>query len=419
MLNATPESGAKHAIVVVTDRVGEGATNGAQVFADALLLQLAQWFDLTIVAAHAEAPHECLADRVVCPPTAENGELEVPSSIVSRVRLEKASLVYNLGATDFSCRVTEAFRARAPHVLLVNHFQVLLDVCAEFEGWGREQAWELSRTQRSLAARAARNLFPSFSELSTATTRWDCSDVPNYVVPNAFVGADMGERLPTPGTPFTFLAAGRFGDYVKGADLLYRAFAELHRAHPSVRLEIASDDTRFLDMLKSLPSESWTLLGWLDRAEMLSRMRIADAVVVPSRYEPFGLVALEAMAVGTPVIAMAVGGLAEIVCHGVTGWLCPPEEGSLGLRCMMDAAVRERPRTLVMGRDAQRLAEREYSLARVAHAVRTHLENALCRDGRQALTAFLSRGLRGPTDRLVAYGKGSLAGDVRDRTSPA
>lgn len=387
----------KTPIVAVTDRVGEGATNGAQVFANALLLQLAQWFDLTIVAAHADDAPECLAEKTVLAAPGENGEVEVPSSIIRQPRLQSASLIYNLGATSFSCAVTEKLHARAPKVPLVNHFQVLLDVCAEFEGWSAERARELAQPQRSLSAIATRNLFPSFSELSTASARWDCADIPNYVVPNAFVGIDVGERPPTPGTQFTFLAAGRFGDYVKGADLLYRAFVDLHRTHPWARLEIASDDSRFLELLKPLPSTSWTRLGWLDRADMLRRMRIADAVVVPSRYEPFGLVAVESMAMGTPVIAMAVGGLAEIICHGVTGWLCPPEEGSLGLRLMMDLAVRDRPRTLVMGKTAQQFVEREYSLARVAQVVRTHLENTCQGGGKniEALLAFDSKATTG------------------------
>src|SRR5215470_653598 len=142
----------KPPLVAVTDRVGEGLTNGAQVFANALLLQLAQWFDLTIVVAAADAPAECFAERVVCVPPAGNGELEVSNSIVSRIRLQKSSLLYNLGATDFSCRVSKILHARAPNVPVVNHFQVLLDVCAEFEGWNREQAWELAHSQRSLVA---------------------------------------------------------------------------------------------------------------------------------------------------------------------------------------------------------------------------------------------------------------------------
>jgi glycosyltransferase involved in cell wall biosynthesis len=48
-------------------------------------------------------------------------------------------------------------------------------------------------------------------------------------------------------------------------------------------------------------------------------MKAADVMVVPSIYEPFGIVALEAMASGTPLVASDVGGLSELVEHGKTG----------------------------------------------------------------------------------------------------
>jgi glycosyltransferase involved in cell wall biosynthesis len=53
-------------------------------------------------------------------------------------------------------------------------------------------------------------------------------------------------------------------------------------------------------------------------------MQSLDLLVVNSTSEPFGLVILEAMACGTPVLATAVDGIPEIVNHGVNGWLVPP-----------------------------------------------------------------------------------------------
>ena len=53
-------------------------------------------------------------------------------------------------------------------------------------------------------------------------------------------------------------------------------------------------------------------------------MRALDLLVVNSRVEPFGLVALEAMACGTPVLATGVRRNAEMIGHGKTGWLVPP-----------------------------------------------------------------------------------------------
>nr|WP_237047651.1 glycosyltransferase [Lentzea guizhouensis] len=57
---------------------------------------------------------------------------------------------------------------------------------------------------------------------------------------------------------------------------------------------------------------------------MPALLRSADVVVCPQRHEPFGVVPLEAMACGVPVVASAVGGLAESVVHTATGLLVPP-----------------------------------------------------------------------------------------------
>jgi D-inositol-3-phosphate glycosyltransferase len=71
-------------------------------------------------------------------------------------------------------------------------------------------------------------------------------------------------------------------------------------------------------------SDRVTLLGQVSRAEMPALLRSADVVVCTPWYEPFGIVPLEAMACGVPVVAAAVGGLTDTVVDGVTGRHVPP-----------------------------------------------------------------------------------------------
>jgi glycogen(starch) synthase len=63
-------------------------------------------------------------------------------------------------------------------------------------------------------------------------------------------------------------------------------------------------------------AEQGRFLGWIDDALLHSLYRVADLCVVPSLYEPFGLVALEAMASGCPCIVADTGGLREVVPPG-------------------------------------------------------------------------------------------------------
>ena len=88
-----------------------------------------------------------------------------------------------------------------------------------------------------------------------------------------------------------------------------------------------------------------SLLGAVPREDMPDLLRSADVVACCPWYEPFGLVAVEAMACGVPVLATSVGGLAESVVDGVTGVLVQPRDHRSIARGLLDLLADERRRT--------------------------------------------------------------------------
>jgi starch synthase len=124
------------------------------------------------------------------------------------------------------------------------------------------------------------------------------------VTPQKGVGQllDMAERLPGE-AQFVFLAG--VADTPAFGDEIRRRAAEVAGSHPALH---------------------W-IEGMLPKQEVIQLLSHSTVFVCPSVYEPFGLVNLEAMACGLPVVATAVGGIPEIVEESVTGYLVPPEGG--------------------------------------------------------------------------------------------
>ena len=100
-----------------------------------------------------------------------------------------------------------------------------------------------------------------------------------------------------------------------------------------------------------------------------SYYRAADVVLVPRRSESFGLVALEAAACGTPVVAPAVGGLLTLVDHGHTGFLVPGPRRR-GLRRLRRRAAVERPAGLGAWRGAPPSGRAGYTWSTAAARLR-------------------------------------------------
>jgi glycogen(starch) synthase len=126
-----------------------------------------------------------------------------------------------------------------------------------------------------------------------------------------------------------FFAAGRMSPE-KGFDVLLDAFRVVLERMPEAKLVLAGTgpgeqelraQAERLGLVKYVE-----FLGWLPDQPLRIQMSEADIVIVPSRTETFGLVALEAAQLGKPVVASNTGGLPEIVDDGVTGLLVPPGE---------------------------------------------------------------------------------------------
>ena len=116
------------------------------------------------------------------------------------------------------------------------------------------------------------------------------------------------------------LFVGRF-DKQKGVDVFFEALRCLgDEAHALVAGDAILADENRLD-----PPPNATLVGWLNSAQLERLFESADALVMPSRWEGFGLIAAEAMRAGIAVIASKVGGLPEVVDDGVTGVLVEPD----------------------------------------------------------------------------------------------
>jgi glycosyltransferase involved in cell wall biosynthesis len=185
------------------------------------------------------------------------------------------------------------------------------------------------------------------------------------------------------------LCVGRAADPNKGVRTLIAALARL----PGLRLTLV-DDASAGNEARRWAREA----GCADRLQLTGRVtsealiglyRRAMLVVVPSRYEGFGLPAAEAMACGTPVVAAASGALPEVVRAGGGGILVPPESPEALAKAI--AALAEQPEARrALGARAPGRIEAAYSWARVAArtaGVYAELaETAASRRGRPART---------------------------------
>ncbi|MBB3038790.1 glycosyltransferase [Hoyosella altamirensis] len=242
--------------------------------------------------------------------------------------------------------------ARALGTPTVQTFHALGTVKRRFQGAADTSPEDRIRTERVVAKAASRIIATSSDEAfelgRMGTPRARISVVPSGVdlslfTPDTEPSDGARDRSNQPSSAVKrIVSAGRLVPR-KGFDIAIRAVAAL----PDVELVIAGGPAHGLlsedheaQRLKALADDLGVadrvhLVGHVPREYMPSLLRSADVVLCTPWYEPFGMVTLEAMACGVPVVAHAVGGILDTIVDGVTGMLVPPDRPRLlinGLR---------------------------------------------------------------------------------------
>lgn len=122
-------------------------------------------------------------------------------------------------------------------------------------------------------------------------------------------------------------------EYKKGQDVLLEAFASLSAEFPTLTLTLAGASDQALPELERQAARLGLggrvrLLRDVPHTQVAALFAAATVFALPSRQEPFGIVLLEAGAMGLPVVASAVGGVPEILDDGVTARLVPPDDAA-------------------------------------------------------------------------------------------
>jgi glycogen(starch) synthase len=150
------------------------------------------------------------------------------------------------------------------------------------------------------------------------------------VIPNGIDASrwPFAPRRPHPGPP-RLLYLGRL-EYEKGVHDAIAALPRVRRAHPGTTLIVAGEGTQTQWLIEEARRHkvrrAVTFVGRLDHDDLVEMLHGVDAAVLPSHYEPFGIVALEAAATGAPLVTSTAGGLGEAVIDGRTGMSFPPRD---------------------------------------------------------------------------------------------
>lgn len=163
---------------------------------------------------------------------------------------------------------------------------------------------------------------------------------------------------------------------IKGVDVAVRALGLLRERGIDQTLTLCGDGPERKAVRRQVEEhglvDAVTFEGWTDPEDLVSHYSDAEVVLVPSRYEPFGIVALEAIACGCPVVASEVDGLPEAV--GNCGLLVPPSD-PVALANAIEQALQPDVREKLKGAMPKHV--RRHKIDHIASDYLNHIEKAV------------------------------------------
>jgi glycosyltransferase involved in cell wall biosynthesis len=306
----------------------------------------------------------------------ENATVEVVGTTV-RVTSSPEKTDYSGGYMRLSPRIVGKLLAFRPQVVIACGFSIWTMLALVFKPIGRWRvvlAWDGSSPNvdfrnsklrllvRSIVARFA----DRFITNSEAGKAYFCEylgvdgqkiTVRPYLVPDpktllglAGTTAVENSRMQSP----IFLYVGRLEER-KGLHLLLQACQILRQADSKFSLQIIGRGSQQDELHAYCHSHDldgcvqW--LGWIDYRQLGGYFQQADIFIFPTLEDIWGMVALEAMAFGKPVLCSKWAGSAELIVHGENGWICDPHDPA-AMAALMQAAI-DSPETIaMMGRAA-------------------------------------------------------------------
>jgi len=345
--------------------------------------------DVTVVSRHAEGASfdEVLEGvRVVRVPE------DPPLFVFNSQTVLAWTMAFNHALTRAALRVAEEVEPEVVHAhdwlvahaaaTVKHHLDIPLVATVHATEAGRHQGWlpeEMNRSIHSIEwwlTYEARRVITCSQYMRWEVTRlFDLPPEKGEAIPN---GVELAEWKADPAD--VTAVRSRYGDgplvvfagrlvYEKGVHDLLTAVPRLRRRHPGLKVVIAGDGPHLAELkaqakrLRLGRSVAWT--GFLDSGQLPILAAAADCAVVPSIYEPFGMVALEAAAAGTPLVVANTGGLREIVEHGITGLTFAPGNPA-DLADAVTAVLSDEILARRLTRDARAVLERDYSWTTIA-----------------------------------------------------